>query len=519
MKALLSILTILFNFSGFLVILRPSIVPAKVQLLAHQAYSNAAIPTWHWEPLTLPTGVSVNEVANLAISPTNAYVAFLATTKGLYRTTNAGQTWSRIASSTFSYVAEVVIASNNPQRLYARSDKLYRSDNGGDTWNLIESPPSLCGLSIAPSNTEIIYARSCGGSSGPAVFRSNNGGQTWIVPNNSFRQVLDTLVVGPANPNLLIATDFDQVFRSTDSGATWAVVPIGTRYFGRPVFEPQSPYTLYLGHWSGLLRSTDSGETWQDSDTDREFITLVASPFAANTVLSGNNEATWRVTSSNVSWNITLWDAPTPLQWLGRSVSDNRVLYARTETRLWRYIYVDLIISNKVFLPVILDLSQTVPDGPALQALDRANLYRAHAGVIPLQLHSAIVTAAQNHANYHMLNSADLSAWTYGAHGEVEGKPYYTGRWPSNRISAAGFPWFGGSEVMHFIGDPTESVDGWMATIYHRAIILDPGAHYTGYGNGRNSQTAVDVMDFGGGPTDQGVWSSAMPYPLPCISG
>jgi len=38
----------------------------------------------------------------------------------------------------------------------------------------------------------------------------------------------------------------------------------------------------------------------------------------------------------------------------------------------------------------------------------------------------------------------------------------------------------GGSEVMHGWGDPVASVDGWMASIYHRVISLDPGAIFTG---------------------------------------
>jgi hypothetical protein len=113
-----------------------------------------------------------------------------------------------------------------------------------------------------------------------------------------------------------------------------------------------------------------------------------------------------------------------------------------------------------------------------------------------------------------MANHNDTGAWQYGPHGEVTGKPKFSGRWPSDRVKTAGYPYFGGAEVMHFIGDPVASVDGWMATIFHRLILLDPNAHYAGYGNDKNNETAVDVMDFGGGPTESGVWTSALPYPL-----
>jgi hypothetical protein len=113
-----------------------------------------------------------------------------------------------------------------------------------------------------------------------------------------------------------------------------------------------------------------------------------------------------------------------------------------------------------------------------------------------------------------MLNFSDASAWTYGAHGEVEGKPGYTGRWPSDRMQAAEFPGWGGAEIMGYRGDPVASVDAWMATIYHRVIPLDPSERYTGYGHGRNDRTAVDVMDFGSGQAASGLWTMAIPYPL-----
>jgi hypothetical protein len=77
-----------------------------------------------------------------------------------------------------------------------------------------------------------------------------------------------------------------------------------------------------------------------------------------------------------------------------------------------------------LYLPLVAKTSQsntqptpTPPDNPPEQtAIDRINNYRALAGVQLLQLHPALVTAAQNHANYDLLNYGDQSAWTYGPH-------------------------------------------------------------------------------------------------------
>lgn len=174
--------------------------------------------------------------------------------------------------------------------------------------------------------------------------------------------------------------------------------------------------------------------------------------------------------------------------------------------------------SNKVFIPLL-----TAPNGggggdnrvsgEAQTAIRLVNEYRALAGVGPLTLNPTIVKASENHARYHMLNVSDPDAWIYGAHGEVDKKPGYTGQWPSDRLERQGFPWIGGAEVIHYYGDPETAVRDWMNTVYHRILLLDPVAEYAGYAGDQNSQTAIDVMDFGIGPESRQKKQPA-PYPL-----
>jgi len=144
--------------------------------------------------------------------------------------------------------------------------------------------------------------------------------------------------------------------------------------------------------------------------------------------------------------------------------------------------------------------------------VNRANEYRKIVDVAPLTSHSAIVEAAQNHADYYVLNRGVAGAWTNGPHGEVAGYPGFTGTDVSARLDFAGYLGESSGEVMHYIGDPTISVDGWMATVYHRLPIIDPNRKHAGYA--LNTQPGVDAMDFGAGPAATGVWMSATPYPL-----
>lgn len=481
--------------------------------------------TYSWEQVTLPISVTIDAVNDLAVHPLDACTIFLGTSVGLYKSPDAGQSWISVAPAVFGNVFEIAIAPSDPQRLYARAGSflweqtLYRSNDGGVTWDPILSPPSNCGLSVAPSNSNRLYTRKCKDwGDTPSLFRSDDGGQSWITPTLFFTQTLTAVAVAPTRPDLVMAASYNDVFRSVNGGSSWDRSQV---YGSEIVFDPDSPYMLYVvGDSSGVLRSADLGDTWEDSDIGRGFSTLITSPFGKDQLLGMSNgwvddQSGWNIVSNGSTWRASPWEMP--LSWqssLRRSFKGNQVLYLLNYDRLWRYIGREKSWHTSLFLPMVHRTeSSNFPDA-AQQALERANIYRARVGVVPLRLHSAIITAAQNHATYHMLNFNDPSAWENGPHGEVEGKPGYTGEWPSWRILAAGYPWNAYGEVMHYLANPVASVDGWMATVYHRLPLIDPELHYTGYGNDKNAQTAVDVMDFGFGLIEAGFWLSTHPFPL-----
>src|SRR5262245_61220537 len=166
-------------------------------------------------------------------------------------------------------------------------------------------------------------------------------------------------------------------------------------------------------------------------------------------------------------------------------------------------------------LPLIYSGTPTTPpsSAPEQLALERLNFYRSLADVQPLQLHTTLLAAARNHATYDILNHGDPAAWVNGPHGEVAGKPGFTGVMPEDRVRATGFPYPYSAEVMAHFEDPTRSVDYLMSTVFHRIAILLPHNHFVGYGNGRSSSELVDVIDFGRGATDPTGQPGVIIYP------
>ncbi len=502
-----------------------------------------------WQQLQLPTAVTTATINTLVVHPLDANILYLATTQGLYRSSDAGTSWGRFNNLDNMPIFELAQAEADPQRLYIRSWKSYRSEDGGATWQEFTTPDQTCGFVVAPSQANRLYARRCAPADLPPVVRSDDGGKSWIIPTSTLTEAFSVMAVAPDQPDTLIASNFEQTWRSTDGGNSWTQALISVRYGGIPLFDRQSPPTLYLGHRNGLLRSQDAGATWEDSDTVREFSTLV--PWAKETgvVVGGNADATWHFQATNSGWQAATWQVPTTLTNLWGSANDPQLFYARSASGLWRldlrqaptftptdYLYLPLVQMTKSTVAAqsatCLDGCQRraqnvvaefiaeaetvidVPGSPSEQAVTRANYYRAIVGTIPLQLHPTLVDATANHTNYRLQNYADSSAMIYGAHGEVEGKPGFTGQWPKDRIATTNYPWWGGAEVMHGLGDPVASVDDWVATVYHRFPILEPYNHYVGYAHHTGTPMAVDVMDFGAGPTAEGLWMPATPYPL-----
>jgi uncharacterized protein YkwD len=170
--------------------------------------------------------------------------------------------------------------------------------------------------------------------------------------------------------------------------------------------------------------------------------------------------------------------------------------------------------SFKIYLPVLERSVVNSPGDDVSLAIERVNHYRSLAGVASLRIQESVVEAAQNHADYYMFNFADGQAWEHGVHGEVMGKPGFSGKWPYDRMQATQYPGFGSAEVMHFIGDPIASVDGWMSGILHRVILLEPILTCGGYGSGKNEQAAVDVINLGIGDNVDNQLANSSPYPL-----
>ncbi|MEN3026585.1 MAG: hypothetical protein ABDH31_02610 [Chlorobiota bacterium] len=232
-----------------------------------------------WTPIGL---THVGAFSKIEVHPRNPRLIVAGATKnyaGFWRSTDAGQTWSR------TFVGSVTDISINPNDtaeffIGVAGRGVYHSTDGGITWTFRSNGlPSALGrvcVQQAPSAPEILYALVEQNGSGGigAIYKSTNRGRQWQLVYQGQESFFNGqgwynayVVIHPTNPNIVLAGGID-IYRTTDGGTTWTNVTHG--YSGGHVhvdqhaaaFNPLNPNIVYAGNDGGMYRSTDAGATW-----------------------------------------------------------------------------------------------------------------------------------------------------------------------------------------------------------------------------------------------------------------
>ena len=206
---------------------------------------------------------------------------------GLFRSQDAGSTWTELDLPASAGVVEVDPTAGGQILFAAAPGGLQRSTNGGAGWSLVlPSASSVIGVAVSPANSSIVYA-AIGQGSGPFSFqRSTDGGTTWTVLENVPHGELCTwscfiLKAHPQNAqrayrnvNCVAGRNVPgglAVQQTLDEGVSWADLfhPVGlypSRLAGGFGTNPQRWYLgAYLSATPGggtYYRSDDDGATW-----------------------------------------------------------------------------------------------------------------------------------------------------------------------------------------------------------------------------------------------------------------
>jgi photosystem II stability/assembly factor-like uncharacterized protein len=259
-----------------------------------------------WRCIGPPRGGRVVTVTADPVHPTTFY--FGACAGGVWKTTDAGQTWQNISDGFFktASVGALAVAPSDPNVIYAGMGEatirldvsygngVYKSTDAGQSWTHVGLADTrhIGKVRVHPHNPDIVYVAALGHAFGPneerGVFRSTDGGQSWqkVLYKSENAGAID-LTLDPRNPRILYASIWQArrsfwnlssggpdsgLWRSTDGGDTW------TELTGKPglpkgikgkIGIAASPmqtgriWAIVEAEKGGFYRSDDGGESWK----------------------------------------------------------------------------------------------------------------------------------------------------------------------------------------------------------------------------------------------------------------
>jgi photosystem II stability/assembly factor-like uncharacterized protein len=176
-------------------------------------------------------------VVTLALDPLRPSILYAGTSGGVYKSDNRAKRWEKrnnglvppelIKSSRALGVQSLVVDTHDPDTVYAATlNGLYRSSNMGQSWTRIgESLPDqmISALIVDRAKPGVIYVASRQG-----IHKSTNAAGNWQAMNQGLRSLnIRALVQSPLDANLLYAgTNGSGLYRTADGGMTWSQVPM-----------------------------------------------------------------------------------------------------------------------------------------------------------------------------------------------------------------------------------------------------------------------------------------------------
>ncbi len=284
----------------------------------------------NWTPLF--DNESTGSIGAIAVAPTNPNIIYvgtgagiirpdLATGNGVYKSVDAGRTWTHLGLTDTQMIAMIDVDPTNPDRIFVAAlghpygpnaeRGVFRSTDGGRTFQKVlykDEYTSANDVRIDPRNPNIVYAtlweqqqgfseNGAFGGTGGGIYKSTDGGSTW-------KPITDGLPAGVIQANLAIAPSNPNVIYATVAGATASA---GGRGGNGAV---------------SLYKSTDAGEHWhmavQDAPASAEarqqdprpmirigggdLPTIAVDPKNENVVYSSST-VLWRTEDGGITWS------------------------------------------------------------------------------------------------------------------------------------------------------------------------------------------------------------------------
>lgn len=294
--------------------------------------------TWPVSSNTLNWQVSLNRgIYKLLIHPTHPDTVFAATSVGIYRTINAGASWTQIQSGQFT---DIEFKPGNTNILYAAAGifvggSFYKSIDGGTTFSVISTglPPTAdvarfeIGVTPADSNYVYVVAVKKVTYDFYGFYRSVDGGNTFALQANTpniLKEGLSSqawynlaMAVSPFHKDTILV-GATHIWRSTNGGVSWVqhtsknggFIPFVHPDHHCIEFLPGSDAIYFSGNDGGVFKTVDYGQHWSTFNEGLQIAQMYkfgTSPLDPYTILTGHQDMStetledtlWRLFTAN----------------------------------------------------------------------------------------------------------------------------------------------------------------------------------------------------------------------------
>ena len=265
-----------------------------------------------WTQISPPGSNEIHEVESVAVDPVDPNIVYAGTWHLPWKTTDGGKNWHNIKQGLIddSDVFSIIIDPSQPSVVYTSAcSGIYKSDNAGELYHKIQGIPTTARrtrvLKQDPVNHNVVYAGTTDG-----LYKSVDAGKTFDRMTGPDTIVNDVFVDPKDTSHVLLATDRSGVLYSKDASVSFIATNDGIS--GRKVeallVDRVNPARIFAGvlndkTYGGVFVSSNAGASWDHLADGLEGRDVYALAQASDgTVLAGTNRGIFALAATGGNW-------------------------------------------------------------------------------------------------------------------------------------------------------------------------------------------------------------------------